>query len=100
MLKKWNTKNYNVELILTIFNSTDVNIESMNKYSKTKNLRHKNDNKSFDYKEIRGSVFKAAEVRIKQLLGVRIDHTVLHFWEEETDSLHGGDSQCNSKRAL
>jgi len=30
MLKRWDTKNYDVELILTIFDSIDVNIESMN----------------------------------------------------------------------
>ncbi len=26
---------------------------------------------------------RTAEVRIQQLLGVRIDHSVLHFWEKK-----------------
>ena len=43
MLKRWDTKNYDLELILTIFDSIDVNIESMN--IPKKNLRYKNDNK-------------------------------------------------------
>jgi len=30
MLKRWDTRNYDIELILTIFDSISINIESMN----------------------------------------------------------------------
>ncbi|HCF38328.1 MAG TPA: hypothetical protein DER56_04530 [Thermosipho africanus] len=33
-------------------------------------------------KEFEKLSLRAAEVRVEQLLGVRIDHTVLHFWEK------------------
>ena len=34
-------------------------------------------------KEFEDLSLRVAEVRVKQLLGVRIDHTVLHFWEKK-----------------
>jgi len=32
MLKRWDTRNYDIELILTIFDFIDVNIKSINNY--------------------------------------------------------------------
>jgi len=77
----------------TIFDSISINIESMNVPKPRK----------YDIKKIINLIVKefeglrAAEVRVKQLLGIRIDHTFLHFWEKK--HAHGGDSQCNFKRA-
>jgi hypothetical protein len=34
MLKRWDTRNYDIELILAVFDSISINIES--EYSKTK----------------------------------------------------------------
>ena len=40
------------------------------------------DNKG-SVKEFEGLSLRTAEVRAEMLLGVRIDHSVLHFWEKK-----------------
>jgi len=57
MLRRWDTRNYDIELILAVFDSVDIDFDSMD---------------------------------------IRIDQTVPG---EEISSLHGGDRQCNFKRA-
>jgi hypothetical protein len=39
--------------------------------------------KAFIIKEFEGLSLRAAENRIIELLGIRIDHSVLHFWEKK-----------------
>ena len=82
MFKRWDTRNYDIELILTIFDSIDVNIESMN-IPKPRIYDIKTIIKALLIKEFEKLSLRAAEVRVKQILGIRIDHTVLHFWEKK-----------------
>jgi len=82
MLKRWDTRNYDIELILTIFDSIDVNIESMN-IPKPRIYDIKTIIKALIIKEFEKLSLRAVEVRVKQILGIRIDHTVLHFWEKK-----------------
>jgi hypothetical protein len=79
MFKRWDTRNYDIEIILAIFDSIDVNIESMN-IPKPRIYDIKTIIKALLVKEFEKLSLRAAEVRVKQLLGIRIDHTVLHFW--------------------
>jgi len=82
MLKRWDTRNYDIEVILAIFDSIDVNVESMN-IPKPRKYDVRTIIKALIVKEFEKLTLRAAEVRVKQLLGIRIDHTVLHFWEKK-----------------
>ncbi len=82
MLKRWDTRNYDIELILTIFDSISIDIESMN-IPKPRKYDIKKIIKALIIKEFEKLSLRAAEVRVKQILGIRIDHTVLHFWEKK-----------------
>ena len=82
MLKRWDTRSYDIGLILAVFDSIYVNIESMN-IPKPRKYDIKTIIKALIIKEFEKQSLRAAEVRVKQLLGIRIDHTVLHFWEEK-----------------
>lgn len=80
MLKRWDTRNYDVGLILTIFDFID--IESMN-IPKPRKYDVRTIIKALIIKEFEKLSLRSVEVRVKQLLGIRIDHTVLHFWEKK-----------------
>jgi hypothetical protein len=82
MLKRWDTKNYDIELILAVFDSISINIESMN-IPKPRIYDIRTIIKALVIKEFEGLSLRTAEVRVKQLLGIRIDHSVLHFWEKK-----------------
>jgi len=82
MLKRWDTRNYDIGFILRIFDSISINIESMN-IPKPRVYDIKTIIKALLIKEFEKLSLRSAEVRVNQLLGVRIDHIVLHFWEKK-----------------
>ena len=82
MLKRWDTRNYDIGFILRIFDSVSINIESMN-IPKPRVYDIKTIIKALLIKEFEKLSLRSAEVRVNQLLGVRIDHIVLHFWEKK-----------------
>jgi hypothetical protein len=62
MLKRWDTRNYDIGLILAVFDSIDVNIESMN-IPKPRKYDIKTIIKAI--KEFEKQSLRAAEVRVK-----------------------------------
>lgn len=82
MLKRWDTRNYDVRLILMIFNSIDIDVESKN-IPKPRIYDIRKITKALIIKEFEGLSLRSAEIRVKKLLGIRIDHSVLHFWEKK-----------------
>ncbi len=93
MLRRWDTRNYDIEPILMILDSISIDIESMN-IPKPRKHDIKTIIKALLVKEFEGLSLRSAEVRVYQLLGIGIDHIVLHFW----GTLHGRNRQCNSER--
>ncbi len=81
MLKRWDTKNYDIKLILEAYDTLDIDLKSINApnpkvYSLDTIV------KALIIKEFEGLSLRSAEIRIQELLGIRIDHSVLHFWEK------------------
>jgi len=72
VLKRWDTKNYGIELIL-IFDSISINIESMN-IPKPRIYDIKTIIKVLIMKEFEGQSLRTAEVRVKQIR-IRIDYS-------------------------
>ena len=81
MLKRWDTKNYDIELILAVFDSISINVAT--NIPKPRKYDIRTIIKALIIKEFEGLSLRMAEVRVKQLLGIRIDHSVLHFWEKK-----------------
>jgi hypothetical protein len=81
MLKRWDTKNYDIEHILMIFDSISINV-AMN-IPKPRKYDIRTIMKALVIKEFEGLSLRTAEVRVKQILRIRIDHSVLHFWEKK-----------------
>ena len=81
MLKRWDTRNYDIELVLKVFDSIDIDFDSMD-IPKPKVHDIRTITKALIVKEFEGLSLRATEVRVEKLLGVRIDHSVLHFWEK------------------
>jgi hypothetical protein len=81
MLKRWDTKNYDVEHILAVFNSISINVAT--NIPKPRKYDIRTIIKALIIKEFEGLSLRMSEVRVKQLLGIRIDHSVLHFWEKK-----------------
>jgi len=75
MLKRWDIRNYDIELILAIFDFIDVNIESIS-IPKLRKYDIKTIIKALIIKEFEKLSLRSAEVRVKQIFGIRIDHTV------------------------
>ncbi len=63
MLKRWDTRNYDVELILTIFDSININIDSMNT-PKPRKYEIKTIIKALTIKEFEKLSLRTAEVRV------------------------------------
>jgi len=82
MLKRWDTRNYDIELVLKVFDSIDIDFDSMD-IPKPKVHDIRTITKALIVKEFEGLSLRATEVRVEKLLGVRIDHSVLHFWEKK-----------------
>jgi hypothetical protein len=95
MLKRWDTRNYDIELILTVFDSIGINV-AMN-IPKPRRYDIRTIMKALIIKEFEKLSLRAAEVGVKQILGIRIDHSVLHFWEKKLAPYVEGI--CNFKRA-
>ena len=70
MLKRWDTRNYDIELALKVFDSMDI--------PKVHDIRMIM--KALIVKEFEGLSLRATEVRVEKLLGVRINRSVLHFF--------------------
>ena len=81
MLKRWDTKNYDIEHILAVFDSIGINV--VTNIPKPRKYDIRTIIKALIIKEFEGLSLRTAEVRVKQLLGIRIDHSVLHFWEKK-----------------
>jgi len=81
MLKRWDTRNYDIELVLKVFDFIDIDFDLMN-VPKPRRYDIRMIIKALLIKEFEKLTLRTAEVRVKQLLGIRIDHTVLHFWEK------------------
>jgi hypothetical protein len=82
MLKRWDTRNYDIELVLKVFDTIDIDFNSMD-IPKPKVHDIRMITKALIVKEFEGLSLRSAEVRAEKLLGVRIDHSVLHFWEKK-----------------
>ena len=82
MLKRWNEQAYNIRLILNTYDSLGIDLESIDIPSPKV---HSLDIiiKALIIKEFECLSLRAAENRVPDLLGVRIDHSVLHFWEKK-----------------
>ncbi len=93
MLKRWDTRNYDIELILAILDSINIDIESMN-IPKPRKYDIKTIIKALLVKEFEGLSLRTTEVRVQQLLGVRICRFAL--LGEEISPLHGKNRKCNS----
>jgi len=81
MLKRWDTRIYDIRLILKTYDSLGLNLESIN----APNPKVYDLNtiiKALLIKEFENHSLRSAEIRIHDLLGIRIDHSVLHFWEK------------------
>jgi len=72
MLKRWDTRNYDIEFVLKIFDSIDIDFDSMD-IPKPK-VHVKTITKALIVKEFEGLSLRATEVRAEMLLG--IDHSV------------------------
>lgn len=82
MLKRWDTRNYEIELVLKVFDSIDIDFDSID-IAKPKVHDMRMITKVLIVKEFEGLSLRATEVRVKKLLGVKINHSVLHFWEKK-----------------
>ena len=82
MLKRWDTRNYDIKLILEVFSWIDISFESMD-IPKPKVHDIKVLIKALIIKEFEKLSLRSAEIRVNQILGVRIDHSILHFWEKK-----------------
>ncbi len=82
MLKRWDTRAYNIDLILKTYDSLGIDLESMDI---PRPKVHSLDViiKALIIKEFEGLSLRAAENRVEELIGRRIDHAVLHFWGEK-----------------
>jgi len=71
-----------IELVLKVFDTIDIDFNSMD-IPKPKVHDIRMITKALIVKEFEGLSLRSAEVRAEKLLGVRIDHSVLHFWEKK-----------------
>ncbi|HOK58245.1 MAG: hypothetical protein H5T42_09020 [Methanothrix sp.] len=85
MIKRWDTRLYDIKLILEVFDSLSLDLRSINA-PKPKVYDLETIIKALLIKEFEGHSLRSAEVRIKEVLGIRIDHSVLHFWEKNLSS--------------
>ncbi len=70
MLKRWDTRNYDIELVLKVFDSINIDFDSMD-IPKPKVHDIKTITKALIVKEFEGLSLRSAEVRAEKLLGVR-----------------------------
>lgn len=86
MLKRWDTRIYDTRRIIALYDSLAIDLESLN--IATPKV-HTLDViiKALLIKEFEGLSLRSAEIRSQELLGVRIDHSVLHFWEKELSNV-------------
>ncbi len=85
MIPRWDTRIYDIKLILKAFDSLSLDLRSINApLPKVYNLNIII--KALLIKEFENHSLRSAEIRIQELLGIRIDHSVLHFWEKNLSS--------------
>jgi hypothetical protein len=85
MLKRWDTKVYDIRCLLDVYDTLSIDLESMDIPSpKVHDLCIII--KALIIKEFEGLSLRAAEIRVQEVLGERIDHAVLHFWEKKLSS--------------
>ena len=81
MISGWDTRIYDIELILEVFDSLSLYLRSINSpIPKVYDLNIII--KALLIKEFENHSLRSAELRVQELLGIRIDHSVLHFWEK------------------
>jgi len=82
MLKRWDTRIYDIIRLLEVYDSLPLNLESM---EIPRPKVHDLDTiiKALIIKEFEGLSLRLAEIRTQEVLGTRIDHAVLHFWEKK-----------------
>jgi len=81
MIPRWDTRIYDTRLILEIFDSLSLDLRSINApIPKVHDLNILI--KALLIKEFENQSLRSAEIRVQELLGIRIDHSVLHFWEK------------------
>lgn len=85
MLKRWDTKVYDIRYLLKVYDTLSIDLEPMDIPSpKVHDLGIII--KALIIKEFEGLSLRSAEIRVQEVLGVRIDHAVLHFWEKKLSS--------------
>lgn len=82
MLERWDTRIYDVIRFLKVYDSLSLDLESIDiPRPKVRDLDIII--KALLIKEFEGLSLRSAEIRVQEILGKRIDHTVLHFWEKK-----------------
>jgi len=85
MLKRWDTRVYDIRSLLEVYDALSINLESIDIPSpKVHDLGVII--KALLIKEFEGLSLRSAELRVQEVLGERIDHAVLHFWEKKLSS--------------
>ena len=64
MLKRWDTRNYDIKLILEVFDWINVPFESIGIIKE--GSQYKGNNKGIDYKRIRKMSLRSAEIRVNK----------------------------------
>ncbi len=85
MLKLWDTRIYDIKRLLAVYDSLPLNLESLD-IPRPKVHDLNTIIKALIIKEFEGLSLRSAEIRIQEVLGIRIDHAVLHFWEKKLSS--------------
>lgn len=85
MLKRWDTRVYDIRNLLGVYDALSINFESIDIPSPKV---HSLDViiKALLIKEFEGLSLRSAELRVQEVLGERIDHAVLHLWEKKLSS--------------
>lgn len=85
MIHRWDTRLYDITLILEVFDSLSLDLRSIDA-PRPKVYDLNTIIKALLIKEFENHSLRSAEIRIEDLLGIRIDHSVLHFWEKNLSS--------------
>ena len=82
MLKRWDTRVYDIRRILKVYDSLSLDLESIDI---PRPKVHDLDVilKALIIKEFESLSLRSAEINVQEVLGERIDHAVLHFWEKK-----------------
>jgi hypothetical protein len=82
MLKRWDTRVYDIDRLLKVYDSLSLNLDPMD-IPRPKFYDLDVIIKVLIIKTFEGLSLRSAELRTQEVLCVMLDHAVLHFWEKE-----------------